>query len=73
MEFKNEHNEKLVLPLVWWKRVVNVITNSVKYATRTIWLSRAVAVVASIVVIKDETPYLLINQRGSSVNVFTSL
>ena len=70
MEFKNEHNEKLVLPLAWWKRVVNVITNTVKYATRTIWLSRAVAVVASVVVMKDGVPYLLINQRGSGTPDF---
>lgn len=70
MEFKNEHNEKLELPLAFWKRLINVITNTVKYATRTIWLSRAVAVVASVVVIKDGEPYLLINQRGTGTPDF---
>lgn len=73
MEFKNEHNEKLELPLKWWQTLVNIITNKNRYKPRTIWLSRAVAVVASIVVIKDEKPYLLINQRGEGSADFQGL
>jgi 8-oxo-dGTP pyrophosphatase MutT (NUDIX family) len=73
MKFNNTHNEKVVLPLPFWKNVVNAILNKMRYQPRTIWLSRSVAVVASIVVIKDETPYLLINQRGKGSADFQGL
>lgn len=73
MKFDNKHNEKVLLPLKWWQSLVNIFTNEKKYEPRTIWLSRAVAVVASVVVIKDNMPYLLINQRGKGSADFQGL
>jgi len=77
MEFKNEHNEKIVLPISWWQVLENnfsyLIFGKPIHKRREIWLSRAVAVVASIVVIKDDVPYILINQRGSGAADFHGL
>lgn len=73
MQFNNKNNEKVVLPLPFWQRLVNAILGTLKYIPRTLWLSRSVAVVGSVVVIKDETPYILINKRGKNSADFQGL
>lgn len=40
---------------------------------RTVWLSRAVAVVGTVCLIKDKTPYFLISQRGEGAADFHGL
>lgn len=67
MEFKNKENEKLQLPLKIWQVLANIflgLLGKEKYEGRMLWLSRACAVVASVVVIKDKVPHILVNKRG---------
>ncbi len=77
MEFNNKENEKIEISetALFISKILSKISKflGIKAIIRIIWLSRAVAVVGTVCLIKDGIPYFLIGQRGKGAADFQGL
>ena len=79
MKFANKENEKLEIVEdkyeLFISKLIKIVKEilGIKPKVRTVWLSRAVAVVGTVCLVKDKTPYFLISQRGEGAADFHGL